>query len=278
MGGNLCAFQRKKYDQTRNTSIPNSFEKKLNAQPKKVHRKSPDERKKVKNERGIKEKEKERNYMVVLSNNKDDTHVTELERFTSDSSATLALGVKASNLVENITHERNKFEVSYSDVSKMEHARKRSKSCPNFLVNKNRIIITKAASFNDIFLKNVNIGNTPIFIFSNELYKQRKKTERESNIDLSHETLSCSGDIYSEDNVGTSDETITTEELSVSRHETREVPQISRERSVVGEPRKYIKVAKSLALSRDTIYEKGKLPPVKCNSSYFNERGVIIYF
>ncbi|SBT84152.1 conserved Plasmodium protein, unknown function [Plasmodium ovale] len=198
-----------KYDQKRNTSIPNSFEKKLNAQPKKVHRKNLDERKKVKNESGIKEKEKERNHMVVLSNNKD-THVTELEQFTSDSSATLALGVKASNLVENITHERNKFEVSYSDVSKMEHARKRSKSCPNFLVNKNRIIITKAASFNDIFLKNVNIGNTSIFIFSNELYKQRNKTEKESNIDLSHETLSCSGDIYSEDNVGTSEETITT--------------------------------------------------------------------
>ncbi|SBS84799.1 conserved Plasmodium protein, unknown function [Plasmodium malariae] len=39
---------------------------------------------------------------------------------------------------------------------------------------------------------------------------------------------------------------------------------------------KFRETTKSLTISRDENYEK--LPPKKCNSSYINDRGVIIYF
>ncbi|SBT79344.1 conserved Plasmodium protein, unknown function [Plasmodium malariae] len=295
----------KKYDENRKEQNANIPGRTMNS----GHRKNPEEKEDNK-EKQInantyikKNKEKQINDEETLTNGLSTRisklHTTKNEQVFHVNKPFLPSldGIKNKILNPNdLSYNDKKRITSYHSDEEIKNMHKKASSCPN-LLKKNKIIFKRSESFAGILLhKNANVRDLSKLPFSNNLNEHNNKnTPKEINIVFSEKSFTQSDNTYSEDDNETSEESLTEygekfsedspgmceqEEMAEEVTQERSTPTIANEQkkeySLKQQHIKFRETTKSLTISRDENYEK--LPPKKCNSSYFNDRGVIIYF
>ncbi|CAI7720175.1 conserved Plasmodium protein, unknown function [Plasmodium vivax] len=301
MGGNMCVFQRKKYDEEKKEltlqKVPRKTMRKeaiVNEITREGVTKHPGE---GTNQLGKTNEEREESILSVpsTSTNSDSIDV-ESEEVTTDTSSLTSSSMIRSNIKANIICERCLLQNSYGHICDFTREHRRGRSSPP-LGEANRIALNKSASFG---------GTLP---HSYEIFRDLSEfiwTERE-DVHLgnylkggtnypSETSHSQGGEICSawggggsplDGGVSTRKDNKRTTNGKAPRRRTTdesililEAPTRSGDNSSSVRPTKWGKRGKSLDLPSwgdKADYKRGGVPLTKCNSGFFNNRGAIIY-
>ncbi|CAD2097552.1 hypothetical protein YYG_03960 [Plasmodium vinckei petteri] len=249
------------------------------------------------------------NSMVAMIN----TSSTSSESAISTESPASSVNVLISNAIKNNVRKINSINFINNNVNGIKNSNRRSRSIPNIIVD-NKIDRPDNTSFFGILRANTSSSDISKHAFEENFHKL-KKEKKESQDNIFDNLFSEIYGIHSDDNIVALDESIanTRRIISTERGENsnqandKEIGLNNDEKNNEIENKKKIRtekiakimehlkaeinpkllsnaktkinanVSKSLDKSVFINYKKEKIPPIRSNSSYFNNRGVIIY-
>ncbi|EUD65644.1 hypothetical protein C922_03890 [Plasmodium inui San Antonio 1] len=306
MGANICVFQRKKYDEEKKELALEKAPRRVTRKEQIVNEITCEGVTKCYGEEtsqlGKTKEEGDKSILSVPSTSTNSIFV-ESEEATTDISSFTSSSMIRSNIKANIIRETYLLQNSYGQISDLTRRYRSSKSSPP-LGEANKTTFKKSASFG---------GTVPHsnekFRDLSEFIRTKKEDAHEGNYltrgknypsEKSHSQRSelCSiwGDddpLYGGVSTGKEDKATTKEKEPFRRMTNGKVPlrRMTDERTLTDQrrrednsssvkPKKLGKRGKSLNLpswDNNADYKGGPVPLTKCNSSYFNNRGVIIY-
>ncbi|CRG95352.1 hypothetical protein PGAL8A_00012100 [Plasmodium gallinaceum] len=198
--------------------------------------------------------------------------------------------ITISDEIENMIKEKSinteeKSKTSYDNLNK--NKKKNSKSSSDKLI-KNIVVIGKSKTTPDKLYKNTNTTNKLKTTFSDQSYEQSKnKIKALKTIHLDKSFL-LKSNIFSNNNKGASDDFFKNDDFITYSSDCKTLPTVNEEKLRIKSERtkklifqknkKINRLAYSLDISKYNLNEKKKLTLKKCNSTYFNKRGIILYF
>ncbi|VTZ67242.1 conserved Plasmodium protein, unknown function [Plasmodium chabaudi chabaudi] len=242
------------------------------------------------------------------------TSSTSSESATSTESPASSVNVLISNEIKNNVRKINSINFIDRNVNEIKNSSRRSRSIPNITVD-NKIDQPDSTSFFGILRGNTSSSDISKHAFEENLHKLKKEEKKESQNNIFDNLFSAIYGTHSEDNIVALDESIANGGKILSTEHVKDSNQANgKERDLnndeinkeiekknkiraekIAKIMEHLKaeinpkfmsnaktkvipnVSKSLNRSVSTNYKKEKMPPIRSNSSYFNNSGVIIY-
>ncbi|CAD2086180.1 conserved Plasmodium protein, unknown function [Plasmodium vinckei brucechwatti] len=268
-------------------------------------------------EKEINDKQILKNSKVINDSNsmiaRINTSSTSSESATSTESPASSVNVLISNAIKNNVRKINSINFIDNNVNGIKNSNRRSRSIPSIIVN-NKIDRPDNTSFFGILRANTSSSDISKHTFEENLHKL-KKEKKEPQDNIFDNLFSEIYGTHSDDNIVALDESIANDGRIISTERGEDSNQANdKERGLNNDEKnneienkkkirteKIAKImehlkaeinpkfmnnaktkinanaSKSLDRSVFTNYKKERMPPIRSNSSYFNNSGVIIY-
>ncbi|CRG99802.1 hypothetical protein PRELSG_0822800 [Plasmodium relictum] len=244
-------LEKNKYNKIQNDNSNNSINlNKKNSDKKKTEKDNPSN-------------------LSISCNSKNEDQIEEQKKSIDVSSMTIS-DVTENNVKEESINTKTKSKTSSNKLIKSINFAKKSKTSP------------------DILHKNTNKTNKMKTTFSDKLYEKSKNKIEALKTIYFDKSFSLYSNVFSTNNKGSSDDFFKNNDYSIYSSEYKALPiigdgnfkiKLGGTKKLIFEKHKTIKrLAYSLDTSRYNYNENKKLPLKKCNSTYFNKRGIAISF
>ncbi|ANQ07721.1 Uncharacterized protein PCOAH_00020640 [Plasmodium coatneyi] len=287
MGGNMCVFQRKKYEEEKKELALRKASRRVIRKDAIVneitHEGVMKHRGEGTNQLGKTNEKREKSILSVPSTSTNNDSV-ESEEVTTDTSFLTSSSIIRSNIKANIIWEKCLPQNSYDNTCDFTRGHRRGRSFPP-LGEANKITLNKSVSFGGTALQ-----RQENFLDLSELIWTKEKDAHQENY-LRGGTNYATKKSHSErreafsaggggDPLDGGISTRNEHKPTAKGGSTLADPSRNEDNSSSVKPTKWEKRGKSLdfpSWDHNADYKLGRVPLTKCNSSYFNNRGVIIY-